>query len=202
MRRVSVRFGNVLGSQGSVIPILREQIRKQGIVTVTHPDISRFFMTIPEAVSLVLQAFVVGKHGEILVLEMGEPIKIVDLARTLIRLSGKTEDDVEIVYTGIRKGEKLHEELFYDSESASRTQCDKVMRTAGKLTSWPVLQQHLQELDDLVYSVADSMLRKKLKDIVPEYDYVEPLYTLERPVARALPGQEPTLHIVAADGSA
>jgi FlaA1/EpsC-like NDP-sugar epimerase len=169
MRRVSVRFGNVLGSQGSVIPVLQEQIRSQRVVTVTHPDITRFFMTIPEAVSLVLQAFTVGKHGEILVLQMGQPMRIVDLARTLIRLCGKTEDDVEIVYSGLRKGEKLHEELFYASETVSQTGCDKVMRTAGKLMSWAVLEEHLAGLYGLIYSGTDSMIRKKLREIVPEY---------------------------------
>jgi FlaA1/EpsC-like NDP-sugar epimerase len=202
MLRVSVRFGNVLGSQGSVIPVLQEQIRKQRLVTVTHPDITRFFMTIPEAVSLVLQAFTVGKHGEILVLEMGQPMRIVDLARTLIRLCGKTEDDVEIVYTGLRKGEKLHEELFYASENASRTECDKVMRTSGKLISWPVLQEHLRELDGLVYPGTDSMIRKKLKEIVPEYVYFEESMPVEVPVAARVPGQESILRIIAATAGA
>jgi FlaA1/EpsC-like NDP-sugar epimerase len=196
MRRVSVRFGNVLGSQGSVIPVLQEQIKKQQLVTVTHPDITRFFMTIPEAVSLVLQAFAVGKHGEILVLEMGNPIRIVDLARTLIRLCGKREDDVEIVYTGLRKGEKLHEELFYASESAFKTECDKVMRSSGKLMSWPVLQGHLRDLDGLVYSGTDSMIRKKLKEIVPEYAYFEEV-PVNLPVADRRPGPESTLRIIA-----
>jgi FlaA1/EpsC-like NDP-sugar epimerase len=198
MRRVSVRFGNVLGSQGSVIPVLQEQIRRQRLVTVTHPDITRFFMTIPEAVSLVLQAFTVGKHGEILVLEMGQPMRIVDLARTLIRLCGKSEDDVEIVYTGLRKGEKLHEELFYASENASRTECDKVMRTSGKLMSWPVLQEHLRQLDGLVYPGTDSMIRKKLKEIVLEYVYFEQSMPVEVPVATLVPGQESTFRIIAA----
>ena len=133
MRRVSVRFGNVLGSQGSVIPVLQEQIRSKQRVTVTHPDITRFFMTIPEAVSLVLQAFTVGKDGEILIIEMGRPIRIVELARTLIRLCGKSEDDIEIVFTGLRAGEKLHEELFYDSEAGLTTECEKVMRTSGSI---------------------------------------------------------------------
>jgi FlaA1/EpsC-like NDP-sugar epimerase len=179
MRRVSVRFGNVLGSQGSVIPVFQEQIRKQGIVTVTHPDITRFFMTIPEAVSLVLQAFTIGKHGEILVLEMGKPIKIVDVARTLIRLCGKSEDDVDIVFTGLRKGEKLHEELFYASESASRTNLEKVIRTSSKLMSWPVLHEHLRELEGMVYASTDTMIREKLKQVVPEYRYVEEAVPIE-----------------------
>jgi FlaA1/EpsC-like NDP-sugar epimerase len=197
MRRVSVRFGNVLGSQGSVIPVLQKQIRDQGVVTVTHPDITRFFMTIPEAVSLVLQAFAVGKHGEILVLDMGEPMRIVDLARTLIRLCGKTEDDVQIMYTGLRKGEKLHEELFYASESASQTECDKLMRTSGKLMAWPILQGHLRELDGMVYSGNDSLIRRKLKDIVPEYVYVEQSTPVRGPVEGRLSVREPVFRVAA-----
>ncbi len=173
MRRVTVRFGNVLGSQGSVIPVLQEQIRKQQMVTVTHPEISRFFMTIPEAVSLVLQAFTIGRHGEILVLEMGEPMRILDLAQTLIRLCGKSEDQVDIVFTGLRKGEKLHEELFYESEQASPTACEQVRRTAGKHMSWELLQQHLADLHALLYVGSDAMLRAKLKQIVPEYSYAQ-----------------------------
>lgn len=175
MRRVSVRFGNVLGSQGSVIPVLQQQIRTQHRVTVTHPEITRFFMTIPEAVSLVLQAFTVGKDGEILVLEMGRPVRIVELARTLIRLCGKREDEIDIVFTGLRPGEKLHEELFYRSEAGLPTECEKVMRTAGSIMAWPELQQHLRDLDDLVYSADDNLIRRKLTQIVPEYQYNEPL---------------------------
>jgi FlaA1/EpsC-like NDP-sugar epimerase len=197
MRRVSVRFGNVLGSQGSVIPVFQEQIRKQGIVTVTHPDITRFFMTIPEAVSLVLQAFTIGKHGEILVLEMGKPIKIVDIARTLVRLCGKSEDDVEIVFTGLRKGEKLHEELFYASESAFRTDVEKIFCTSSKLMSWPVLHEHLRELEGMVYASTDTMIREKLKQIVPEYRYVEeagPIEVLPSHIA----GREAKLTLISA----
>jgi len=153
-------------------------------VTVTHPEITRFFMTIPEAVSLVLQAFTVGRHGEILVLEMGAPMRIVDLARTLVLLSGKTENEVEIVFTGLRKGEKLHEELFYESEQPLPTPCDKVRRTLGKLVSWPLLEKHLGELDELVHFGSDAVLRAKLKQIVPEYAYVQdtaPVLTIAPP---------------------
>jgi FlaA1/EpsC-like NDP-sugar epimerase len=172
MRCVSVRFGNVLGSQGSVVPVFQEQIRKHGRVTVTHPDITRFFMTISEAVSLVLQGFVVGKQGEILVLDMGEPMRIVEMARMLIRLLGKTEEDVEIKYTGLREGEKLYEELFYSNEQPLPTECDKVMRTRGKLARWTVLQRYLDELGGLISSSGtDAMIRSKLKQIVPEYSY-------------------------------
>jgi FlaA1/EpsC-like NDP-sugar epimerase len=197
MRRVSVRFGNVLGSQGSVIPVFQEQIRKQGIVTVTHPDITRFFMTIPEAVSLVLQAFTIGKHGEILVLEMGKPIKIVDVARTLVRLCGKSEDDVEIVFTGLRKGEKLHEELFYASESAFRTDVEKIFCTSSKLMSWPVLHEHLRELEGMVYASTGTMIREKLKQIVPEYSYVEEAVPIEV-LPSHIAGREAKLTLISA----
>src|SRR5439155_20186087 len=117
MRCASVRFGNVLGSSGSVIPVLKEQLRKHQPLTITHPEIKRFFMVTPEAVALVLQAFAIGDHGDILVLDMGEPVRILDLARSLIRLSGKSEEDVEIQFTGLREGEELNDELFYEYEN-------------------------------------------------------------------------------------
>ena len=171
MQCASVRFGNVLGSQGSVVPVFEQQIRNEGRITVTHPEITRFFMTIPEAVSLVLQAFTLGAHGNILVLDMGEPIRIADLARTLIRLTGASEDDVPIVFTGLRPGEKLFEELFYSSETFLATPHEKVQRAHGNLTSWPNLSQHLQELEQLMLSGSDKSMRAKIQDIVPEYSH-------------------------------
>ena len=171
MRCVSVRFGNVLGSSGSVIPVLKQQLRNHQPLTVTHPDIRRFFMITREAVALVLQAFVIGNHGEILVLDMGEPIRIVDLARNLIRLSGKSEQDVEIQFTGLREGEKVEEELFYQHEKVFRTSCEDIKQTSGSLKSWSVLCRQLDELRALVGVAGAAPIRAKMKEIVPEYCY-------------------------------
>jgi len=173
MRCTSVRFGNVLGSQGSVVPIFQQQIR-QGRVQVTHPEITRFFMTIPEAVSLVLQAATVGSHGDVLVLDMGEPIKILDLARTLVRLHGKTEDEVEITFTGLRPGEKLFEELWYDDEAKSKTVNPKVNRARGPSVNAEELERDLQELAALATDGTEMSIREKMRDIVPQYQYHQP----------------------------
>ena len=165
------RFGNVLGSSGSVIPVLRQQLRNHQPLTVTHPDIRRFFMITREAVALVLQAFVIGNHGDILVLDMGEPIRIVDLARNLIRLSGKSEQDVEIQFTGLREGEKLEEELFYQHEKVLRTSCKNIKQTSGSPKSWSVLCRQLDELRALVGVASAAPIRVKMKEIVSEYSY-------------------------------
>lgn len=124
---MTVRFGNVIGSRGSVIPIFQDQIRKGGPITITHPEMTRYFMTIPEAVQLVMQASSIGKGSEIFVLDMGEPIKITELANNMIRLSGFTEKDISIAYTGIRNGEKIHESLFMDTENISKTKHEKIL---------------------------------------------------------------------------
>jgi FlaA1/EpsC-like NDP-sugar epimerase len=171
MRCVSVRFGNVLGSQGSVIPVFKEQIEKEGRITVTHPDITRYFMTIPEAVSLVLQAFTIGQHGDILVLDMGNPVRILDLAHSLIRLCGKSPSEVKIDITGLRKGEKLYEELFYPGERQFPTANRKVKRTHSEIIPWATLSRHLDDLLVLAGSGTDISIRAKVKEIVPEYSY-------------------------------
>jgi FlaA1/EpsC-like NDP-sugar epimerase len=166
---VAVRFGNVLGSTGSVIPKFKEQIARGGPITVTHPEIRRYFMSVPEACELVLQSAVMGNSGEIFVLEMGEPVKIVDLARDLIRFSGASEDDISIVYTGLRPGEKLFEELLTDDETTLPTTHQKVrvakaapIEDAGwdvKALSW------LQQTGPL----SDEDVRTGLAKLVPDY---------------------------------
>src|SRR6266851_2153464 len=171
MRCVSVRFGNVLGSSGSVVPVLKQQLRNHQPLTITHPDIKRFFMITPEAVALVLQAFAIGEHGDILVLDMGEPVRILDLAHSLIRLSGKSENDVEIQFSGLREGEKLKEELFYQHERVTPTSCNKIKRTNGSLRDWPGLCRQLDELRASMSVDGAAPVRAKIKEIVPEYDF-------------------------------
>lgn len=180
---VAVRFGNVIGSSGSVIPLFRSQIEKGGPVTVTHPEITRYFMTIPEAAQLVIQAGGMGQGGEIFVLEMGTPVKIVDMARDLIRLSGKEPDrDIEIKFTGLRDGEKLYEELITTEESVVKTDHRKIMVLrangyAAGLNSQAEFQQWLEEQLQGLYQSASNhdavAIKQKLSELVPEYNRQE-----------------------------
>jgi FlaA1/EpsC-like NDP-sugar epimerase len=150
-RFVAVRFGNVLNSSGSVIPIFRRQIEKGGPVTVTHPEMTRFFMTIPEAVSLVVQAGAIGGRGQVYVLDMGEPVKILDLARNMIRLSGKEpETEIPITFVGVRPGEKLHEELWTEGETVGPTSHPKILRAARPPIDVEWLEEELAELERMV----------------------------------------------------
>ncbi len=167
-RMVTVRFGNVLGSNGSVVPLFQEQIRRGEPVTVTHPEMTRYFMTIPEAAQLVLQAGTLGQGGEIFVLDMGEPVKILDLAYDMIRLSGQPEDEVEIVFTGLRPGEKLFEELYDAQEKQLRTPHPKIFRAQNHPCDPIRLVTQLEGLAEIVNSPADDVI-DALKSIVPEY---------------------------------
>ncbi len=164
----TVRFGNVLGSAGSVIPKFQQQIGKGGPVTVTHPEITRFFMTIPEASQLVLQASSMGRGGEIFILDMGEPVKIVDLARDLIRLYGFSEEHIRIVFTGLRPGEKLYEELLADDETTTRTPHTKLRIAQARGVPDNLLDELLPWL--MQHRVpADDEVRRDLRRWVPEY---------------------------------
>jgi FlaA1/EpsC-like NDP-sugar epimerase len=170
---VSVRFGNVLGSRGSVLPVLRQQIAEGGPLTLTHPEMRRYFMTIPEAVQLVLQAAVLGEAGRVFVLDMGQPVKLVDLAQDLIRLSGLQPGlDIDITFTGPRPGEKLFEELFGGEEAFARTRHDKIFvarnghsRGAGGLG----LDEAVGRLIQAAQAGCPDEVRSWLKCIVPEY---------------------------------
>lgn len=167
---ITVRFGNVMNSAGSVIPLFRSQIEEGGPVTVTHPEITRYFMTIPEASRLILQAASIGVGGEIFVLDMGEPIKIQYLAEQLILLSGKQPGvDIDIVYTGLRPGEKLYEELFYKDEALVATEHPKVMRAAAKAHDWLYLQERFSTLREHLVKSDVTQATVILKEIVPEY---------------------------------
>ncbi len=174
---VAVRFGNVLGSRGSVVPLFKQQISSGGPVTVTHPEVRRYFMTIPEAVQLVLQATTLGRGGEIFTLDMGDPIRILDLARDLIRLSGLVEgEDIDIVFTGLRPGEKLYEELFIPGENCNRTSHEKiyVVRNGAGIepftqAQWASLPMAVDELVSAARAGDSTLVRRLLQQIVPEY---------------------------------
>lgn len=174
-RFVTVRFGNVLGSTGSVVPLFQRQLEKGGPLTVTHPDMTRYFMTIREAVELVLEASALGStgaltSGRIFVLDMGQPVRIIDLARQMIRLSGKVPDqDVRIEFTGIRPGEKLYEEVFHDHETTVETDHAGLLLAAPRVVAIEELKRQLQPLLDSCDAGNDTMVRTVLHDIIPEY---------------------------------
>ncbi len=170
---VAVRFGNVLGSAGSVIPIFKQQIGAGGPVTVTHPDMKRYFMTIPEACQLVMQSATMGSGGEIFVLDMGEPVMIVDLARDLIRLSGFTEEEIGIEFSGVRPGEKLFEELSTDGEGMSKTRHRKIF--IGKIQSFSLgrVEEALTRLASVPEHMSRDAIRSVLRVIVPEMSLPE-----------------------------
>lgn len=165
---VSVRFGNVLGSSGSVVPLFTEQIKRGGPVTVTHPEIVRYFMTIPEAAQLVLQAGLMGQSGQIFVLDMGQPVRIAELARMMIRLSGRTEEEVPITYIGLRPGEKLYEELLADDETTEPTPHAKlrIAKTAGPL---PDVEAVVRWVVEAGAAPEALQVREWLRERVPEY---------------------------------
>ena len=170
-----VRFGNVLGSSGSVVPLFREQIKSGGPLTVTDPEIIRYFMTIKEAAELVIQAGAMGSNGEIFILDMGEPIPVVNLAKDMIQFSGKTlkdeqnpDGDIEIIFTGLRPGEKLFEELLIDKESVP-TEHNKIMKANDIAIEWDVIQSHLLEMDNAILTEDYEKVKSIFLDCVSGY---------------------------------
>lgn len=169
-RFTTVRFGNVLDSAGSVVPLFREQIRAGGPVTVTHPDITRYFMTIPEACQLIMQAETVGKGGEVFVLDMGEPVKIVYLAEQMIRLSGKVPGkDIPIEFVGLRPGEKLYEELFHHEEQLMETGYSKLRLAKARVYEDDVWSSNIQALTLACQQPGQHDIVPLLKQLVPEF---------------------------------
>jgi FlaA1/EpsC-like NDP-sugar epimerase len=166
----AVRFGNVLGSNGSVVPLFKQQIERGGPVTVTHPDITRYFMTIPEAVQLVIQAGGMAEGGEIFVLDMGQQVKIYDLAKNLIRLSGyKPEEDIKIEFTGLRPGEKLYEELMLEEEGIEATKHDKIFTAKPIFTDLALLKRELDVLSSLLTGNPDKVV-EYICNIIPAFN--------------------------------
>ena len=166
----AVRFGNVLGSRGSVIPLFQHQIVRGGPVTVTHPEMVRFFMTIPEAVSLVIQAGAMGEWGEVFILDMGEPVKIVDLARDLIRLSGYAPDkDIKIKFSGIRPGEKLYEEILTSEEGTSATRHERIYVSKANDVNSGCFWEDIAYLEKRISEVDRVKIVEKLYQMIPKY---------------------------------
>ncbi len=177
---ITVRFGNVLGSAGSVVPIFKQQLEKGGPITVTHPEITRFFMTIPEACQLILQAYAIGQGGEIFVLDMGEPIKIQFLAEQMIRLAGKKPGiDIEIRYMGLRPGEKLFEELFHPSEALAVTEHEKIFQAKARAFNSAWFNGILDAMEQACAAYQEDELRALLKEVVPELELQEQKHELQ-----------------------
>jgi len=180
-RFMAVRFGNVLGSSGSVVPIFSKQIAAGGPVKVTHPDVTRYFMTIPEAVGLVLQSAALGSGGEIFTLDMGKPVKILDLARQLIEISGFVPDqDIQIEFTGLRPGEKLFEELSYRGEKITATRHPKIMRLLCDPPPYERVRAFVFQLVEVIDDLGPDEFKRFLKSGVPEY---QPQLGQSRPIA-------------------
>ncbi len=168
---VAVRFGNVLGSRGSVVPLFKKQIEQGGPVTVTHPEMVRFFMTIPEAVQLVIQAGAIARGGEIFILDMGNPVKIVDLAKDLIRLSGlKVDEDIKIKYTGMRPGEKLYEEILTKEEGTANTKHQRIFIAKPTDIDFAEYNFEIRKLTK-VLDKGEHEIKTVLKEIVPTFKY-------------------------------
>jgi FlaA1/EpsC-like NDP-sugar epimerase len=169
-RFITTRFGNVLGSNGSVIPLFKKQIERGGPVTVTHPDITRYFMTIPEACQLVLEAGAFGEGGEIFLFDMGKSVKIVDLVRKMIKLYGLTVGkDIEIVYTGLRPGEKLYEELLNDAENSLPTHHPQIMKASIEQRDHEVVRLMIDDLINAFSAQDNETIVRKMKSLVPDY---------------------------------
>ena len=167
---ITTRFGNVLGSNGSVVPLFRRQIQEGGPITVTHPDITRYFMTIPEACQLVLEAGAMGNGGEIYVFDMGKPVRIADMAEKMIRLSGlEPEKDIQIVYSGLRPGEKLYEELLNNEENTMPTHFPKILIGKTREYDMDEIKLCFEKIDSFLSQGDNRLLVKCLKNLIPEF---------------------------------